>query len=78
MPDVAGVLRAAWKLRDDLWGKNLDRELQDVPGEKGVLKYVPKKYLDSLDIRLLGYSENGLLVRAEYDVAYGEFDPEVQ
>ena len=39
---------------------------------------MPKKYLDTLEISWLGYSEVGLLVRAEYDAAWKELSLRAQ
>jgi hypothetical protein len=78
-PGLARVLRAARNLRGVSWGKDLNCELQDVYGDGGnVLKYLPKKYLDTLEISHLGYSEIGLLFRAEYDAAWEELNLQAQ
>lgn len=76
--DVPGVLQAAQNLRNVVWQEtDLDSKLLDVSGDNDVtLKYVPKDYLDSLGIRQLGYTEDILLVRAEYDTALEEIDRE--
>jgi hypothetical protein len=78
-PVVARVLQAARKLYEVSWGKDLSCELQDISeDEENALKYLPKKYLDALEISQLGYSEGGLLVRAEYDAAWKELSLRAQ
>ncbi|KAH9022953.1 hypothetical protein EDB85DRAFT_1992850 [Lactarius pseudohatsudake] len=74
-PEVAEIMRVARKLHDNVWGQDLNPELRDVPGES-TLKYLPNAYLDSLELRVLGYTEKCLLIRAEYDVAFGDFNPQ--
>ncbi|KAH9035823.1 hypothetical protein EDB84DRAFT_1210475 [Lactarius hengduanensis] len=73
-PDV----RAAEKLYKTLWGKELKAILEEISDDEGtVWKYVPKKHIDSLEMRELGYPEGrGLLFRPEYDIALESLDGE--
>lgn len=72
-------MQAARKLHEVSWGKDLNCELQDISEDEGnALKYLPKKYLDTLEISWLGYSEVGLLIRAEYDTAWKELSLRAQ
>jgi hypothetical protein len=70
--DLAEEVRAAEKLKETLWGKELDVILKEVLiDEKTTYRFVPKEQIKSLDICELGYSEPlGLLIRPEYDTAF--------
>ncbi|KAH8988881.1 hypothetical protein EDB92DRAFT_1817364 [Lactarius akahatsu] len=68
-------VRVARKLHNEVWGQDLNPELRDVPGNS-TLKYLPNAYLDSLELRVLGYTEKCLLIRAEYDIAFRDFNPQ--
>jgi len=48
-----------------MWGKDLEEMLLDVPDCEG-LKYLPKAQVDHLQIGVLGYPEEVLLIRKEY------------
>ena len=51
------------------WLEGLDELLQPVPGCN--LKYLPEEQIDSLKLDHLSYNESVLLVREEYEVAFG-------
>ena len=48
-----------------MWGKDLEVMLLDVPNFEGV-KYLPKAQVDHLQLGILGYPEQVLLIRKEY------------
>ncbi|KAF8257605.1 hypothetical protein EI94DRAFT_1920824 [Lactarius quietus] len=65
--EPARSLQASQNLCEISWGEDLNLELQDVYVDEGIiLKYLPKKYLDTLEISQLGYSEVGLLVEIHF------------
>ncbi|KAH9074236.1 hypothetical protein EDB83DRAFT_1946033 [Lactarius deliciosus] len=73
--DLGPRMRAAERLYDKLWGTDLSVILEEISDKGNTWKYVPKKHIDSLNMADLGYpEEHGLLVRQEYDVAWGDFD----
>ncbi|KAH9061048.1 hypothetical protein EDB87DRAFT_475280 [Lactarius vividus] len=73
--DLGPRMRAAERLYDKLWGKDLSVILEEISDSGNTWKYVPKKHIDSLNMAVLGYpDEHGLLVRQEYDVAWRDFD----
>ncbi|KAH9035816.1 hypothetical protein EDB84DRAFT_1577925 [Lactarius hengduanensis] len=73
--DLDSGMRAAERLYDKLWGKDLSVILEEISDNGNTWKYVPKKHIDSLDMANLGFpDEHGLLVRPEYDVAWEDFD----
>lgn len=74
-PEVMEFVRVARKLHENVWGQDLNPNLRDVPGES-TLKYLPNAYLDFLELKVLGYTEKCLLIRAEYYVALGGFNPQ--
>ena len=51
------------------WWGGLDELLQSVPGCN--LKYLPEEHIDTLQLDHLSYNESILLVREEYEVAFG-------
>ncbi|KAI0245655.1 hypothetical protein BJV78DRAFT_1287361 [Lactifluus subvellereus] len=63
------TLRAARKLYDTLWGKDLNVILLDVPNGDG-LKYVPRSQVNNLELHHLEYKEYALLIRKEYIFAF--------
>ena len=64
-------MQAAEKLHEKIWGNDLKVILEEILDHEGnTWKYVPKKHIDSLEMNQLGYSEKGLLVRAEYNVTF--------
>ncbi|KAH9164837.1 hypothetical protein EDB89DRAFT_385511 [Lactarius sanguifluus] len=68
-------MRAAERLYNKLWGKDLSVIVEEISDNGNTWKYVPKKHMDSLEMTKLGYpDEHGLLVRPEYDVAWDDFD----
>ena len=70
------AMRAAENLHEILWGQGLNDNLKE-HSENGVTwKYLPKEYLDSLQLPLLGYLEDVLLFREEYKIAMDSFNPE--
>jgi hypothetical protein len=72
-------MRAAEKLKEALWGKELEGILKKKVIEGTTWKYVPGHWVESLEMRELGYLESGgLLVRPEYDnaLATSMFDGE--
>jgi hypothetical protein len=65
-------VRAAENLQRTLSGKNLNVILEEISVEGSTWTYVPNKWIDSLEMLELDYTEEyGLLVRREYDVALG-------
>ena len=65
------MVRAAEKLHEKIWGNDLEVILEDISDHEGnSWKSVSKKHIDSLEMNQLGYSEKGLLVRAEYNVTF--------
>ncbi|KAH9026744.1 hypothetical protein EDB85DRAFT_161710 [Lactarius pseudohatsudake] len=73
--DLGPRMRAAERLYDILWRKDLSVILEEISDSGNTWKYVPKKHIDSLNMAVLGYpDEHGLLVRQEYDVAWRDFD----
>ena len=61
------VIRAAEKLKETLWGKDINIILEKTSDGK---RYVPKKYIESLELSQLNCHEQiGLLIRPEYDAA---------
>ncbi|KAH9010689.1 hypothetical protein EDB84DRAFT_1570276 [Lactarius hengduanensis] len=65
-------LKTAEKLYEKLWGEDLNAILEEISDDDGTWKYVPKTRIDDLKMSELGYNETrGLLVRPEYDVAFG-------
>ncbi|KAI0245653.1 hypothetical protein BJV78DRAFT_1287359 [Lactifluus subvellereus] len=67
------TLRAARKLYDTLWGKDLNVILLDVPNGNG-LKYVPRSQVEDLELHHLEYPEYALLIRKEYIFAFDELE----
>jgi len=75
-PNRSSDMRVAEKLHETLWGKEFKVLLEEVSDDEGTTwKYVPRKYIDSLEMSALGYPEGALLVRAQYDAALKKFDP---
>ncbi|KAH9003512.1 hypothetical protein EDB86DRAFT_3241318 [Lactarius hatsudake] len=73
--DLGPRMQAAERLYDKLWGTDLSVILEEISDKGNTWKYVPKKHIDSLNMADLGYPEgHGLLVRQEYEVAWGDFD----
>ncbi|KAH9074282.1 hypothetical protein EDB83DRAFT_2549740 [Lactarius deliciosus] len=73
--DLGAEMRAAERLYDKLWGKDLSLILEEISDNGNTWKYVPKKHMDSLEMTAFGYPDKyGLLVRPEYEVAWGDFD----
>lgn len=72
-------MQAAENLYEKLWGQDLNDNLkvlsEDSDG-RGTWKYLPKEYLDSLQLPFLGYLEDVLLFRDEYSTAMEAFNPE--
>ncbi len=65
-------MRAAETLYNKLWGKDLNVILEEISDNGTIWKYVPERHIRSLGMKVLGYPERcGLLVRPEYDVAFG-------
>ncbi|KAI0250344.1 hypothetical protein BJV78DRAFT_1283292 [Lactifluus subvellereus] len=73
LPDMQGILQAALKLYGTLWGKDLNDILLDVPHGNG-LKYVPKSWMDDLELRAFKYKEDAFLVREEYAFAFDKLE----
>ena len=70
------VMQAVENLHEKLWGQSLNDNLKE-HSENGVTwKYLPKEYLDSLQLPLLGHLEDVLLFREEYKIAMDSFNPE--
>jgi hypothetical protein len=59
-------MRAAEKLKKALWGQDLQGILKKTSNG---LAYLPDDWICHLDIRRLGYSERGFLLRPEYETA---------
>ncbi|KAH8986501.1 hypothetical protein EDB83DRAFT_2683759 [Lactarius deliciosus] len=73
--DLDAGMRAAESLYDKLWRNDLSVILEKISDNGNTWTYVPKKHIDSLQMRKLGYPhKHGLLVRPEYDVAWGSLD----
>jgi hypothetical protein len=71
-PDLVELeaVQAAEKLRRTLWGNKLNVILEEISVAGSTWQYVPKKWIDFLEMWKLGCRErNGLLVRPEYDAA---------
>jgi hypothetical protein len=58
--DLVEELRAAEKLKRTLWGKDLNAVLKKTSG--GAFRYVPKEIVKPLEMNVIGYSEDGLLI----------------
>lgn len=70
------VMQAAENLHEKLWGQNLNDKLKVLSDDGGTWKYLPKDYLDFIQLPPLGYREDVLLFREEYSAAVESFDPE--
>jgi hypothetical protein len=71
---LAEDVRAAEKLKETLWGKEIEVILEKISVGNATYKYVPKAWIEFLDIGSLRYLEgSGLLVRPEYEVAVEKF-----
>ena len=66
-------MRAAENLYEKLWGQDLKANLGVVFHGGVTLNYLSKEYLDSLQLRPLGYRGGVLLFRDEYSVAVKSF-----
>ena len=66
-------MRAAENLYEKLWGQDLKANLGVVSHGGVTLNYLSKEYLDSLQLRPLGYRGGVLLFRDEYSVAVKSF-----
>lgn len=64
---------AAEGLYEQLWGKDLNIILREISVEGTTWKYVPKENIDHLQMRKLGYREESLLIRPEYETALAMF-----
>lgn len=68
--DLAEVVQTAEKLKNILWGKDIDVILTTT--SNGMWKYVSKEWIKTLGLRYIGFNEsNGLLIRPEYEIALG-------
>jgi len=56
-----------------LWGAELAQIVEQMDYGGTRWRYVPKRHLDSLQMPILGYVEDGLLIRSEYDLAIEAF-----
>ena len=58
-----------------LWKKPLYSVFHDVPADSNgtVLKYIPSSVIAKLRLAYMGYHEDVLLVREEYDTAFDTF-----
>jgi hypothetical protein len=66
--DSVEAVRAAEKLKETLWGKNVDNILSKTSDNAWL--YVSKERIKMLELQNIGYSErNGLLIRPEYGAA---------
>ncbi|KAH8982416.1 hypothetical protein EDB92DRAFT_124476 [Lactarius akahatsu] len=65
------LLEAANLVYYQFLGKDINNSLQPVPGYENI-KYMTKEQLCSLGLGSLGYNEVVLLVRKEYEYAYGQ------
>ncbi|KAH8982884.1 hypothetical protein EDB92DRAFT_1952030 [Lactarius akahatsu] len=55
--DLDAEMRAAERLYDKLWGKDLSVILEEISDNGNTWKYVPKKHMDSLELMKLGYPD---------------------
>ncbi|KAH9000060.1 hypothetical protein EDB92DRAFT_460114 [Lactarius akahatsu] len=70
--DLGSEVQIAEQLYKTLWGKDLNVILEEISDGGTTWTYVPKTHIDHLKMSELGYNETrGLLVRPEYDVAFG-------
>lgn len=66
-------MEAAHRLYYSFWGKDLDTHLKHKP-DFGGFTYLPKEKIHYLQLRdWFNYSEDVLLIRNEYKVAYENF-----
>ncbi|KAH9071614.1 hypothetical protein EDB83DRAFT_260484 [Lactarius deliciosus] len=66
------LLEAAHLVYYQFWGRDVNNSLQPVPGYENI-KYMTEELICSLGLReFLGYDEVVLLIREEYEYAYGQ------
>ena len=65
--DLGEEVRAAEILKRALWGKDLNAILKET--SDGAFRYVPKELIESLGICTIGFYEDDLLIRTEYEAA---------
>lgn len=70
-------MRAAESLHRSMWGNKINSKLEAItdPDDEGVRwKYMPKKYITSLQLKSLGYPEShAFLIRPEYETLLTSF-----
>lgn len=64
-------MQAAEKLKDELWGRTLDRFSEEISIDGDTWQHVPHKHIVSLEMSQIGYDASGvgLLIRKEYENA---------
>ena len=66
-------MQAAENLHQKIWGKDFKTILKDVRDHSGAAwKCLLKEDVDSLGMATLHYNQCGLLIRAEYEIAFEE------
>ena len=69
-------MQVAENLHEKLWGLDLDNQLVKVTEDGNTWKYLPKVFLNTLQLPSLGYHEDVLLFQEEYGAAIKTFDLE--